>query len=174
MKVDIKGSRSSTDSLQTRLGFSSNDRLIVKWLESFVQMVRRILLQGVHTLWSGNEKKPFAYSMFTVLLFTKPVPGVWSVREAPRKLGRNWVFREGVVLSEGLSLSPATVERNREVAFKKLAPWVSSRTCRVIGKLRYVQDCKAISCYTDCSLELNRNYKEDTWILFLYVWLYTL
>ena len=98
IKVDIKGSRYITDLLQTRLGLSSNDRLIVKWLDSFVRMVRRILLHGVHTLGSGNEKKPFSYSMFTVLLFTKPVPGVWSVREAARKLGRNWVFREGVVL----------------------------------------------------------------------------
>ena len=55
------------------------------------------------------------------------------------------------------NLEQSTVERNREIAFKQLAPWVLSRTCRVAGKLRYVQDCKAISCYTDCSLELNRN-----------------
>lgn len=45
--------------------------------------------------------------MLTVLLFTKPVSGVWSVggSEAARKLRRNWGGREGVVLFEVLSLS---------------------------------------------------------------------
>ena len=46
IKVDIKGNRSGNDLFETRLGPSSNDWLIVKWLESFVQMLTRILLQG--------------------------------------------------------------------------------------------------------------------------------